>query len=115
MNAIAKAALELQTWMLSEDHKFCVTGSLAVIRWGEYHGTQDVDVSVLIQFGDEREFAETLLSRFDSRVTDAARFAEEIRTTLTTISAEDRIVMKAFAGEITTGVMWPEFCVTSCR
>ena len=98
MNAIAEAALELQTWMLSEDHKFCVIGGLAAIRWGQYRGTQDVDVSVLVQFGDERDFAETLLSCFDSRVADAAGFSEEARTTLTTISAEDLVVMKAFAG-----------------
>ncbi len=97
--------------------------------------TQDVDVSLFAEFGEERPVVDAILDRFSSRISDPADFACENRVILvksakdvaidiaiagfefekqiiqratseefaadlklTTASAEDLVVMKAFAG-----------------
>ena len=82
MNGIVEAAAELQEWMVDSRQQFCLIGGLAVIRWGEHRGTQDVDVSVFVGFGEERIFAESLLQTFEPRIDDAAQFAESSRVVL---------------------------------
>ena len=134
MNPLFAAGLELQQFMQAQQWPFCFIGGLAVIRWGEVRMTQDVDLSVLSGFGNERFYIERLLSKFISRVEDAMNFAILNRVllltasnnvsvdvslaglpfeqqmiqrascfdyapgcSLTTCSAEDLIILKAFA------------------
>jgi len=130
-----EAALEIQQFLLGRRWRHCIIGGLAVARWGEPRATQDVDVSLLTGFGDERDYVEPILGEFSARVPDAHRFALENRVllisasngtpidvalagipfehammdrasffafapdvSLITCSAEDLIVLKAFAG-----------------
>ena len=77
-------AAGLQNFCEARDWRFCFIGGLAVQRWGEPRGTIDVDL--------------TLLSGFAR----ATRFTFPGDVPLLTCSAEDLIVLKAFA--VTPGV-----------
>ena len=135
MNGLFEAALELHQFMEENHWRFCIIGGLAVVRWGQPRATQDVDVSLLTDFGKEEDYVDALLRRFEGRIPDAGRFAMENRVVLAkaskgvpldislagfpfevqvidrasffgfgpgvelrTASAEDLIVLKAFAG-----------------
>jgi hypothetical protein len=135
VNALFTAALELQQFLVKRDWKFCLIGGLAVVRWGQPRATQDVDVSLLADFGSEAEYVDPILDVFEGRLDDAREFALANRVVLVrssndvpldialagfpfeekvierassfvyapgvellTASAEDIVVMKAFAG-----------------
>lgn len=86
MNPLYEAAKELQQFVHRKKWRFCVIGGLAVVRWGEVRATQDVDVSLLVELGDERKYAEALLKKFTSRIPDALEFALQNRVLLLTAS-----------------------------
>lgn len=79
---IYAAALELQEHCRSQGWSFCFIGGLAVQRWGEPRFTQDVDISLQTGYHGEGPFVEELLRRFDSRIDDAAAFAQRARVVL---------------------------------
>lgn len=135
MNQILSAAFELQSFFKMREWQFCFIGGIAVLRWGKPRTTQDVDVSLFVDFGKEQETIEQVLQQFDPRIVDADQFALESKVILAqsaqgipfdiaiaqfefekeiiqrssrfefspgiellTVSAEDLVVMKAFAG-----------------
>jgi hypothetical protein len=135
VNRIFAAALEIQQFCAGRGWRACIIGGVAVQRWGEPRGTQDVDLTVFTGFGEEERYVDTLLRHFESRRPDARDFALRYRvalvrstngvpidvalgampfearavsratgyaveggTMLIVCSAEDLIVMKAFAG-----------------
>ena len=135
MNGLFEAALEIQDFIERRQWRFCIIGGLAVVRWGEPQVTQDVDISLLTGFGNERPYVEEILKRFDARIADADQFALDTRVLLVsasngvaidvalaaipfeeeiirrasrfaftpdvallTCSAEDLVILKAFAG-----------------
>jgi hypothetical protein len=124
----------VQTFCQQQQWQFCFIGGVALQRWGEPRVTKDVDLTLVVGFGNEDPYIERLLERFSSRVADAREFAllnrvlllqspegvgidialgglpyEELvvsRSTpfdflpdvsLRTCSAEDLVVLKAFA------------------
>ncbi len=91
MNELFQAAREMHEFLAQRGWRFCVIGGLAVLRWGEPQATQDVDISLLAGFGNEREYIEPILSRFTARIPDAARFALENRVLLISASNERSI------------------------
>ncbi len=130
-----EAALEIQTFLLNRNWRFCIIGGMAVGRWGRPHATQDVDINLLTGFGSERMYIDQILSEFKARISNADSFALENRVllisasngipldislagipfeeqltdrassfefapgvSLITCSAEDLVVLKAFAG-----------------
>ncbi|MES1254087.1 MAG: hypothetical protein ABUS56_00650 [Acidobacteriota bacterium] len=134
MNALFRAAADLQAVCDMHHWRFCFIGGLAVLRWGEPRETVDVALTLITGFGDESEFVSVLTKAFQPRIDDVATFArvnrvlllraasgvgldialgglpfEELaveRSTLftyppdiplRTCSAEDLIVLKAFA------------------
>ncbi len=134
MNALIRAAADLQAVCEAQHWRFCFIGGLAVLRWGEPRETIDVDLTLITGFGNERAFVSVLLDAFPPRIEDAAAFAEHNRVlllraksgvgldialgglpfeelaverstrftyppdvSLRTCSAEDLIVLKAFA------------------
>lgn len=134
MNAVIRAAADLQAVCESEGWRFCLIGGIALQRWGEPRETVDVDLTLLTGFGDEMRFISTLMRHFEARIDRAAEFARENRVlllrapsgvgldialgglpfeetvvdrssvftfppdaSLRTCSAEDLIVLKAFA------------------
>jgi hypothetical protein len=134
VNALLEAGLEIQSFLVSREWKFCFIGGIAVLRWGEPRLTRDLDVTIYAGFGNEAAFVDPLLGAFDARLPDMRSFALSRRVLLLvsrkgfpidialggldyekvlvsrstwysfspalelrTCSAEDLIVMKAFA------------------
>lgn len=75
MIEVIRAAVELQSLCTANGWRFCFIDGLAMQRWGEPRETVDVDLTFLTGFGGEEPFVGTLISRFESRVPDARRFA----------------------------------------
>ena len=82
MNALIRAAADLQAVCESHGWKFCIIGGLAVQRWGEPRETVDVDLTLLTGFDDESTFVTALLAAFVPRVPEAAAFARVNRVLL---------------------------------
>jgi hypothetical protein len=82
VNKLFAAAKEVCDFLSAQNRVFCIIGGLAVIRWGEIRFTQDADIAVLTNFGEERPIAEVLLKKFPSRISDALNFAVANRVLL---------------------------------
>lgn len=82
MNALIRAAADLQAFCDAKQWRFRFIGGLAVLRWGEPRETIDVDLTLITGFGREREFASVLLEAFAPRIDDAVTFAERNRVLL---------------------------------
>ena len=82
MNALIRAAADLQSVCEGQRWHFCFIGGLAVLRWGEPRETIDVELTLITGFGREREFVSVLLDAFRPRIDDAAAFAERNRVLL---------------------------------
>lgn len=82
MNALIRAAADLQAVCESHGWKFCFIGGLAVQRWGEPRETVDVDLTLLTGFDDQSPFVTALLAAFEPRVPEAAAFARVNRVLL---------------------------------
>lgn len=75
MNELFKAARDVDMLISRLQLPHCVIGGLAVNRWGRPRATQDVDFSVLVDFGQEREISEAVLAELQPRIDDAVQFA----------------------------------------
>jgi hypothetical protein len=82
LNAVIRAAAELQDVCEAAQWRFCFIGGLAVQRWGEPRETVDVDLTLLTGFGGEDRFVSALLGRFEPRIDHAAEFARTKRVLL---------------------------------
>ena len=82
MNLLCESGLEMQTFIHNEGWEFCFIGGLAVIRWGEIRMTQDIDISLSVDFGYEEKYLNILLKHFRSRISDAFDFALNNRVLL---------------------------------
>jgi hypothetical protein len=82
VNAVIRAAADLQAICESEGWRFCFIGGLALQRWGEPRETVDVDLTLLTGFQDEMCFISTLMGHFQPRIERAADFARENRVLL---------------------------------
>ncbi len=82
MIGIFEAAEELQRFCEGEGWGSCLIGGIAVLRWGEPRVTRDVDLTLMVGFGDEGRFVEALLKRFAGRLPDAHEFALRSRVLL---------------------------------
>lgn len=82
MNPIFETAVEIQAFCHAEAWPFCVIGGLAVQRWGEPRLTQDVDVTILTEFGREETIIDRLLEKFSGRMPNAREFALQYRVLL---------------------------------
>jgi hypothetical protein len=86
VNKIYAAAKEIQEFCDERGWSACIIGGLAVLRWGEPRGTQDVDLCLVTRLGEESHFVQELLERFRSRIDDALPFALQNRIVLLTAS-----------------------------
>jgi hypothetical protein len=82
LNAVIRAAAELQDVCESERWRYCIIGGLAVQRWGAPRETVDVDLTLLTGFTDEARFVSTLLAHFEPRIDHAVEFARDKRVLL---------------------------------
>ena len=79
MNDLVSAAVAVQTALQTGGWRFCLIGGLAVARWGEPRATQDVDFSVFVDFGREREFVSALLQEFAPMFPESETLALQCR------------------------------------
>jgi len=82
MNLLCESGLEMQNFIQNQGWIFCFIGGLAVLRWGEIRMTQDIDISLFIEFGDEEKYLKKILKHFRSRIPDAFDFALNHRVLL---------------------------------
>ncbi len=82
MIELFRLAAELQEICQKQRWLFCFIGGIAVQRWGEPRVTQDVDMTILTGFDDERRYVDCLLRRFTPRISDAEDFALRHRVLL---------------------------------
>lgn len=84
MNPLFEATREICGYIRQQGWEFCIIGGLAVQQWGEPRTTLDVDITLVVPWGDEEEVVDELLSRFTSRLSDAREFALARRVLLLT-------------------------------
>lgn len=72
---IFHAATEIQRLFESFGYDFCFIGGLAFQRWGNPRYTQDVDLTLLCQIGDEAKTVAQLATWFESRLTQPLEFS----------------------------------------
>ena len=82
MNLLCESGLEMQDFMQNQGWEFCFIGGIAVLRWGEIRMTQDIDISLFVEFGDEKKYLKIILKQFRSRIPDAFDFALNNRVLL---------------------------------
>lgn len=86
MNGLYEAALEVQQFFDGRGWQFCIIGGVAVVRWGQPRGTQDVDVSLLTGLGNEEQYIEDVLETFAPRISNPLEFALQSRVLLVSAS-----------------------------
>jgi hypothetical protein len=82
VGSVLLAALTAQEACEKLGLEFCVIGGVALQRWGEPRFTADADISVLVEAGQERRVAESLLRELPARIDDALGFAARTRVVL---------------------------------
>ncbi len=82
MITLLEAGVRLQRTLEARQWQFCFIGGVANFRWGTPRLTTDLDLTLLTGFGREAEFVRILLGLFESRLPDAADFAERHRVLL---------------------------------
>ena len=82
MNALIRAAADLQAVCEDQGWQYCFIGGLAVQRWGEPRETVAVDLTLLTGFADESAFVRTLVAAFEPRVENVEAFASVNRVLL---------------------------------
>lgn len=123
MNELFKAARDVDAVLSRLELPHCLIGGLAVNRWGRPRATQDVDFTVLVDFGEERAVSEAILKEFRPRIDDAVRFAVTNRVLLAENDAgvpidiglagfpfEEAIISRATGFEFDEAVVVPTAC-----
>jgi len=96
MNPIFAAAHDLQTFCVGAGWRFCFIGGIAVQRWGEPRFTQDADLTLLTEFGDEARYIDHLLAHYAGRLPDTRDFALQTRVVL--LSGRDDVPLDIALG-----------------
>lgn len=98
MDDLIRAAGEVQNSLKKTGLPFCFIGGLANLHWGEPRLTQDIDVTVLSNLGDEERSINQLLSFIQPRFEDSREFAMESRVLL--LQTEDGIPVDIALGAL---------------
>jgi hypothetical protein len=98
VTALLEAAKELFDWLAAQRLRACLIGGLAVQRWGEPRLTQDVDLTVLAEYGTEEPVVDACLCRFAARRDDARDFALRYRVLL--LRASNGVALDVALGAI---------------
>ncbi|MEX2142188.1 MAG: nucleotidyl transferase AbiEii/AbiGii toxin family protein [Pirellulales bacterium] len=98
MTPLLAAGLELQSFFEARNWKFCVIGGLAVHRWGNPRATQDVDLTLLTEFGKEESYVDEILAHFEPRRPDSRQLALVARVLL--INASNKVPVDVALGAL---------------
>jgi len=75
VNELIELAIELQSFCVRRNWKFCFIGGLVVQHWAEPRTTKDVDITLLTGFGGEESYIDEWLRHYEPRRADAREFA----------------------------------------
>ena len=76
------SAQELESYLQLQGFRFCFIGGVAVQRWGEPRVTDDLDLALFLNYGDEQSVAKRILERYQSRHPNPLAFVMEARILL---------------------------------
>jgi len=79
MTNLFAAAKEVFDWLEGHHVPACLIGALAVQRWGAPRLTDDVDLTVIAEIGEEERIVDICLEKFRPRRNDARKFALQYR------------------------------------
>lgn len=79
---LARAAGHITAFLERKGRASCVIGGVAVSRWGAPRATEDVDLAVLADFGEELVVLRELLSEYPSRINEPEAFVGANRIAL---------------------------------
>lgn len=82
INNVLQLAAEVSERLEEFQLAYCIIGGVAFQRWGEPRQTVDVDGTIFVGFGNEREVVQKLTSIFTARIENAPAFAIENRILL---------------------------------
>lgn len=82
MNLQLEAIKEVHECFTREDIQYVLIGGIALQWWGEPRFTRDVDVTVLVNLGEEEKVIRKILSAFSPRISNALEFALKNRVCL---------------------------------
>lgn len=77
-----EAAWRLHQFLTRRGVPYAIMGGLAVQKWGEPRFTRDVDLTILIEPGEEEPVVREMAQAFEPRIEDAAAFALKNRILL---------------------------------
>ena len=75
MNPQLKTIREVHEFLTREGIPYALIGGIALQWWGEPRFTRDVDVTILVNLGEEEKVIKKILSVFSARIPDAMEFA----------------------------------------
>jgi len=82
MNLQFRAIWEIHQFFTEEQIPYVLIGGIALQWWGEPRFTRDVDVTILVNLGEEETVIKKILSAFSPRISDAMDFALKNRICL---------------------------------
>ena len=86
-----RSAVELHADLDRLAYPHCFIGGVSLQRWGQPRMTEDLDLTVIVPFGQERQVAQRLLERYTSRHPSPLQFVLEARILLLEDSAGHQI------------------------
>jgi hypothetical protein len=75
MKALFRTAAELNCILSERGWRYCFIGGIALQRWGQPRLTNDIDLTILADFGQEERYVDELLKLYNGRIPDAREFA----------------------------------------
>ncbi|NOZ67707.1 MAG: nucleotidyl transferase AbiEii/AbiGii toxin family protein [Deferribacteres bacterium] len=82
MNPQFNAIWEAHRFFKKEGIPYVLIGGIALQWWGEPRFTRDVDVTILVEPGEEEKVIRKILNKFSPRISDALEFAIKNRVCL---------------------------------
>jgi hypothetical protein len=82
MKSLFRVAAGLDEALTARGWQYCFIGGIALQRWGQPRLTNDIDVTVLTNAGEEARYVDELLAIYRGRLPDARDFALEHRVLL---------------------------------
>ncbi|MFH1719388.1 MAG: hypothetical protein ABIF19_18710 [Planctomycetota bacterium] len=106
MKSLFHMAAGLDKTLAARGWRYCFIGGIALQRWGQPRLTNDVDVTIIADAGEETRYVDELLSLYRGRLPDARDFALEHRVLL--LASDDGIPIDIALG----GIAFEELAVS---
>lgn len=82
MKALFQLAAEFDALLSKLKWRYCFIGGIALQRWGQPRLTNDIDITILTGFGNEKVYIDQLLNQYKGRIPNVHEFALSNRVLL---------------------------------